>query len=299
MRYILGGGLIALLARDILGDGWTIIPIGRSRYFSYTPAIADNYVVKDPVIDEYMHKFAIIPLMYKIGYSIAGQILYNPTIPLPQYLAKVYGDAIPPQAMAYWRSKSEHFGYGDCAEMYRILQHKYADELGANNIRFGQLTGINDGEIRTSTGLVVGYDEILSTIPLPALLGLLGIRLDLPGRDIYCYHIRTKQLDFEGGTQLLVADPEIDFHTATMLNKENYLFYSCKSIEYPGRYFMNFMKEFDLIGETSVKDSVCCGPIPSIPEVGAAKIRCMGSSAVWDDCLDVGSCIKRLLKMGV
>ena len=298
MKLILGGGLTALLTKDILGPDWTIIPIGKSRHYSFNPPLTDNYIQQDETILEYIKQFYVIPLLYRIGYSYAGHITFNHAVALNKYLTKLYDENVPPHAGAYWSSRTDHFGCGDCFDIYRTLNTKYESEILANNLKYGKPIKIKDNVLTTSTGSNLEYTQIVSTVPLYALLEWNGISgLELPSKDIYYYHIRTNDIDFEGATKLLVVDSEIDFHEAVMLNKENYIFKSCKRIEYPGRYFMQFMKKFELIAETSIEKSVCCGPIPNIPELKAANIVCIGKSAVWDDCLDLGSVCKRLIKM--
>ena len=114
---------------------------------------------------------------------------------------------------------------------------------------------------------------------------------------MYCYHIRTDALDLEGAAHVNVVDDAIEFYRATMLNRLNYIIYSTRRIEQPGTYFMAFMKNFDLIAEVIIQNAIECGPIPIIPEVDPNIIR-MGNS-VHDYCLDVGSSIKRLIKLGL
>ena len=245
MNVILGGGLTALLARDILGDNWTVIPIGRSRFYSFNPPLADNYVVRDDIIVEYMQKYTVLPYMFRIGYSLGGQILFNTQLALNQYLTKLYGGMVPPQAFAYYSSRIDYFGYGNCVIMYSGLQEKFKSEIAENNTKFGMPQRISNHTITTDKGQFE-YERIISTIPLPTLLKWMDVTwLDLKSYDEYCYHVRSDCLDFEGATHLFVADPEIEFHKATMINRLNYLFYAQKRIEYPGRYFMAFINRFE------------------------------------------------------
>jgi len=304
MRYILGGGLIALLARDILGSGWTLVPIGKSRFYSFTPPLADHYVLRDDVIDAYMKKYSFIPLIYKTGYSYGGPITYNTKMALPIWLKKVYGDKIPDHASAYWSRKIEHFGYGDCIAIYRELQQKFAEEIRNNAAQYGKPVSIANHTITTDAGARLPYERLISTVPLTALAKWMGLSLDLPTKTEYYYHVVTNKLDFEGATTLHVVDPEIEFFKVRMLNKTNYIFHALNQIQYPGRYLQVFMPEFELIGETSIEGAICCGSMPNMPTVlqpDIAKLKaedvvCMGSTAVHDDCLDVGSCIRRLIK---
>lgn len=298
MNIILGGGLVALLARDILGPKWKLIPIGKSQYFSWQPALADNYIIKDDTIDEYMSEYAFIPMVHRIAYSYGGQLIFNPAVALEHYLNKLYSPYIPPHASAYWSKRGDIIGYGDCVDIYRRLQLKYKDEILNNNNEYGSLVRIKDQVITTSSGKHIEYDELISTIPLPSLLANIGVTaIDIPSKDMYCYHIQTGSLDLEGATHVFVADPEIDFYKVTQLNKVNYLFYSTKQIVRPGAYFINFMNKFELIAETMIPKAIPCGQIPELINIKENKIMLLGRSAVWDDCLDVGSCIKRLVKI--
>ena len=297
MKVILGGGLVALLARDILGSDWTIVPIGRSRFYSFDPPIVDNYIIKNDVIDEYMKQYTIIPLLYRTGYSYCGQILFNARVPISPFLLKVYGSNIPSHAEAYWLSRMDHFGYGNCCDIYKSLQDKYKSEVLANNAKFGIPISIKDHEITTTTGAHTQYESIISTVPLSALLKWVGIDYDLKAKDVHCFHMRTDALDFEGATKLFVVDQEIDFYEVVMLDRLNYVFHAHKPIDMPGKYFMKFIKRFDLVAETKIEGAIQCGPIPEIPELDDVNIIRVGSS-VWDDCLDVGSSIKRLIKAG-
>jgi len=50
MNIILGSGIIGLLAKLILGQDWKIIPFYRSRYFSFNPALDDNFIIRDEIL---------------------------------------------------------------------------------------------------------------------------------------------------------------------------------------------------------------------------------------------------------
>ena len=73
------------------------------------------------------------------------------------------------------------------------------------------------------------------------------------------------------------------------------MFFANGRINHPGRFFMQMIKDFDLIGETSVEKAIPCGDIPKLDALEDNDIKCAGSAAVWDDALDIGSCIKRLI----
>lgn len=300
MNVILGGGLVALLARDILGPEWVVIPTGKSRFYTFSPPIAEDYIIRNPEVDEYMNKYSAIPTIHKIGYSCRGAISFEPSIVSGMYLSKLYKSYVPSHAAAYYNGLRSFASYGSCSELYRSLRAKYKSELQDNNAKYGVVKNIKSGDglgsvVTTDTGIFFA-GSIISTVPLHALLAWLGITHKLVHENEYYYHVRTNCLDFEGATQLFVSDREIDFHKVVMVNKMNYIFYSTKRIEYPGQYFMKFMAKFDLIAETSVEKSVCCGDIPQIKELSQNCITCVGSTAVHDDCLDISSCVLRLLR---
>jgi hypothetical protein len=298
-KVILGGGLIAVLARDILGPDWDFIPMGKSTFYSFDPPLADNYVIKDPVIDDYMRQYSLVPIIRKMAFSYAGQLSYNRELCLAPWLQKVYGTYPPTYAHGYWKGHMENFSYGDCRQIYTALQSKYITALAENHEKYGPAVEITaDHLIRTKNGQTIEYDQIISTIPLRALLGMMGVKANLESQDQWCYHIRTKDLDFEGADHLLVVDREIEFFKASKINQTNYVLYATQQIQMPGRYFMAFMKDFELVGEVKVPAAIACGgpADQDFPQVAARNIECLGSLATWDDCLDVGSCIKRLVR---
>lgn len=301
MKIILGGGLVALLARDILGPDWVILPVGKSRFYSFNPPLAEDYIISSPETDDYMAQNSAIPTIHKIGYSYKGEISLDPTFCLSEYLKKLYGNAVPHHASAYYSNTKCFTSYGSCYELYHVLCDKFKNELQKHNTIYGKVNGISLGGVYASNietdKTVLGASSIISTVPLHILLGWIGISHDLLYKNEFYYHIRTNCLDFEGATQLFVADSEILFHKVVMINKFNYIFHSTKRIEFPGRYFMKFMNKFDLIAETTTDKSICCGDIPHILELNHLGITCMGSTAIHDDCLDISSCIKRLLKL--
>lgn len=298
MNYILGGGLIGLLARDILGPDWKIIPYGRSVFYSFYPPLVDNYIIKNNTIDDYMARHAILPIYVKNAYSMAGSLLYHHNLCLHNWLYKVYGLNIPPHANDYYRMTNEYFVYGDCVEINRKLQAAYLDEImGTKDSVGAKVTSIDNGVITTDKLVKLPYDKILSTIPLPQLLETIGVNYNLPSRDLWCYHIETDKLDLEHNTHVRVVDEAIDFFKVTQASKTTYVFHSTKQIIQPGRFFMSIIPgEFKLIAEVQIKNAIPCGEIPFIKELSDNHINCLGSLACWDDCLDVGSCIVRLVK---
>jgi len=130
-NYILGGGLVALLAKEIFPD-WQIFPVGKSRFYQYNPPLADNFVVRDESIDEYMRNHTIIPYLYKNAYSFGSQLLFNTNIPLGPYLQKLYGGQIPPHAAKYWANQQigDNMAFGKIADAIRKAELQDVDTRG-------------------------------------------------------------------------------------------------------------------------------------------------------------------------
>jgi hypothetical protein len=74
------------------------------------------------------------------------------------------------------------------------------------------------------------------------------------------------------------------------------LFYCQENIVNPGAYLMAFMKNFDILDGTSIDNVIPVGPLPKLDTIDDFGIHCIGSSAQWDWCMDVSSCIIRLIK---
>lgn len=295
-KYILGSGISGLLARDILGDDYTLIPVGKSRFYSFSPALDTNYVVVDKYIEEYMNKYAHIPLFRRFAYSIAGELTFNNKICLNELLSKIYDQHIPDHMYDYMSNRSDVCTIGNCLDIYNELSIKYRDEIMANNSLYGGIKSICDGVIVTDN-VSIEYDLIINSLPLPVLFKLVGIDVDPIGCDIHYTHIRTSNLDFEGADEVFVVDDSIDFFKVVKIDKYNYIFMSKSHIEHPGQYFMNFMESFELVAETKVERAICCGNIPDHTSLNDNfNIFSFSRHSVWDDCIDVGSCIKRLLK---
>jgi len=307
MNYIIGGGFVGLLARDILGPGYSIIPIGKSRFYSHKPPVADDFIIRDEAIDDYMNQFAFMPVYHKIGYSIAGQITYNHDLALDAWLHKKFGDDIPSHADQYMRSHTEFFVYGDCSEIYTRLKNRYKEEMISNHQKYGVVTSISNHVIKTETGASIEYDNVVSTVPLNVITGWLGKETKLPVSDVWCYHLKTDKLDFEGANGLLVCDPEIEgIYYANKISNDNYILYSNKKIEYPGQLFHSLVGDFVLIGEINIPEAMPRGDKPKPASFSDGYLMAMledngvtpvGSCAEWDDCLDIGSVIKKLIRM--
>lgn len=304
MNVILGSGIVGLLAKIILGKDWKVIPFYKSRFFSYNPALDDNFIIRDERIEEFINELNkqlnnILKtkyFMYKKGYSMGGEIVKQHDKEIRYaWLYKIFGNEIPPQSEAYLDNKLGFFVYDlRVNQLYERLMSLYLDELKANAAE-GQLSEIGD-HYYVINGKKYAFDKMVSTIPLNALLTLRGQKLNLSSKTIHYIHLETDSLNFEGCNQLLVVDPIIDFYKVTNIAPNRYLFYCHNEISNPGSYLMNFMHNFEIIDGTSIADVIPCGSTPKLDQLENSDIFCVGSSAQWDWCMDISSCVLRLLK---
>lgn len=300
MNVIFGSGIIGMLAKLILGDSWTIIPFTRSRFFSYNPALDDNFVVQDDELDPFIKDLTgeVKPRKYPYyrAWSISGQLLKTWDTGLcNDWLNKIFGTQVPPQSEIYMRNRMELFVYDlRVNELYQSLIDVHMQSLKEEASK-GSVTEIGDHYFIRG-GVRQEFDHAVSTIPLNVLCKLLNYSYDLPSKPLHYLHIRTKDLDFEGANQTFVVDPVFDFYKVTNIAPERYLFYCHNDIPDPGAYFMYFIPKFDILDGTSIADALPMGPSPKLNIIEDSGIYCVGSYAQWDWCMDVGSCILRLLR---
>jgi len=301
---ILGSGLIGLLAKEIFEDA-VIIPFGKSRFFYFAPPLADDFIIRSEKIDPFMGPclrqffghLAAAPLIMKRVISLGGQLATD-SIAIKQYISKVYEDA---PAYAHDLLKTEFATYPmTCHNLYRKLLAKYINALRAEVEVRGIPLKIDPGIVHCDLG-TVEYDQIISTIPLDVLLELTGVFQSLSAHDEHCFHITTDALDFEGASQVLVADNPIGFHKVDKVGIYDYIFHNLGSIETPLPYFDAFIapNRYRIAGETKMPKAIPKSPhAPRIPELkDKFKIDLVGSCAQWDDFMDISSCVWRLLQL--
>ena len=295
-KYILGSGLVGLIARDILGEEWKIIPQNVSRYYSYPVALADDFITTSNRGD---YSFILTPdkKVLKRAFSWGGQMVFAPLRWIADaYTSRIHGEPIPGflnvVEMEAMVSKTS------CHELYGQLLEKYMDEVTAAHEKFGKLIAIERGTIKTEK-LAVEYDQIVSTIPLYALGDLVGVEYDLPSKDVWIYHIKTNELDFEGADQVLVVDEESSFYKVNRIGPNDYIFFCLEEVKTPTEYFGLFTNNNLL-----VMNRVHCEafiPIGAPPDISAFEkdysIKCVGSHAQHDALADIGTCILRIFRI--
>lgn len=308
MNVIFGSGLIGLLAKEILGDSWTIIPFSKSRFFTFNPPLDDNFITADDAIDDIikqMLKMSDVTIIgkpvkydYRVSWSYNGSIIrkYDNAI-CEDWSYKLFSNDCPGQLTSYMKNRMDLQVYDiRCNVLYEKLLNKHMQHIKQQS-EIGQVTEIGPNYF-IRKGNKQHFDNAINTIPLYALLKLMNIKAEMRFKPVHYLHVQTEKLDFEGSNQLLVADNNIAFYKVTNIAKNRYLFYFHENVENFGIYLMNIIKDqFEIIDGTVISDAIPIGLTPNLSNIEQqANIFSVGSYAQWDWCMDVGSCILRLIR---
>jgi hypothetical protein len=301
VKLILGSGVVGLMARFLLGDSWTVVPFGKSRFYSFNPPLDDNFVSHDRQLDPLMAELGLstTPVWLQRAYSLGGQLLREDRDgSLAQgWLSKIFGDRVPPHAPVYLTSRLGFFVYDQVRvnRLYGQLQNRYQEEL-LQQAALGAVTELGDHYIIRG-GKRQDFERAVTTIPHGSLLRLMGRPDELPYSTNYCIHMATPSLDFEGATQVMVVDPIFGFYKVSLLAKQRYLFHLHQDLgDHAGAYFMPIIKDYDLLDGTSIPGGIPLGPMPDLAWLERLDVFPVGSYAQHDWCADVGSNFLRLLK---
>lgn len=293
-KFVFGSGLVGLLARKMLGPEYKIIPFGKSRFYTYNPATADNFIISNPSIDYCMRDmFGVIEkYQYRRGYSYRGELTTCNDDMITQYLAKTCDFDIPPHASHYYKNQSQFEVYNiRCNELYSKLVEEYNDEI-KKGLELSAVKSLTQDIITFSNGKSIQYDEIINTIPMNVMLDLMGTTHNLKANPAYIIHLMTDDINIEVFNQVFVIDPQLDFYKVTRISQNRYLFYFLNDSVSHGIYLMPIIRgQFDIIDGTKIDNYILKGGIPKWQN---PKIKNIGSYAQWDDCMDVGSCIYRI-----
>lgn len=308
MNVIFGSGLIGLLAKEILGDSWDIVPFYKSRFFTHNPSLDDNFIIYDDEIDDIIKQLSdysnSIPIIgrprtfdYKISWSSQGSIIrkYDKNI-CEDWLYKIFGDKSSGQSEPYMRNRMDLKVYDiRCNNLYSQLLNKHYDHIKQQHV-LGQVTSIGKNNF-VRNGRTYEFDKAINTIPLDALFKLMKIDYNYEYKPIHYLHIATDQLNFEGSNQLLVADNDLSFFRVTNIAKDRYLFYFHKQENF-GLYLMSIIPgSFEILDGTVITDAIPLGFTPNLVNIeNDVNIFSVGSYAQHDWCMDVGSCILRLIR---
>lgn len=302
MNYILGGGLIGLIAKHILPGEWTVIPFGRSKYYSFNPPLDDNFICCDERLEDVIVSLCAvashIPKKRVIQrcFSFNGMLskTYDDVL-CRTWLGKIFGRDYPKQAPSYYTSRMLTRIYDlKLTNLYIALLNRYDSHLKENSAK-GKLTKISNGQIIWGNQ-TLPYDRIVSTIPMDALLKLCDMSMNMKYKPCHYIHLESTSIDLEGANQSLVVDPLLSFYKVSQLGGNRYIFYCHEEIPNAGAYFMPILKDYDLIDGTSIPDAIPMSMV-DCPILSSMKIQTIGSSASNDWCEDAGSSIIRLLNI--
>lgn len=299
-NVILGSGVVGLIAKAMLGPSWKVIPFYRSRFFSFNPALDDNFIISDQKTDQFFKDVtgavSVENLTYRRAWSVQGHLVpqWNKDL-CESWLTKIFGLNIPPQSVVYYANRMNLPIYNlRTNQLYQRLMANYIEDLKAESAK-GLITEIGDHYF-VRNNVREEFDNIISTIPLDALQKLMRVSggPELKAKTLHYYHVETRSLDFEGFNQQLVVDNLFDFYRVTMVAPGRYLFYCHNELYNPGSYFMPILNSFELLDGTSIVDALPTGIAPKLDFYESKDIYCVGSSAQWDWCMDVGSCALRI-----
>jgi hypothetical protein len=235
---------------------------------------------------------------YKRAWSDKGQLLANQDGSyIDAWLEKVFGTQAPQHAKAYYTKKDIFQIYNSIriSEIYKSLLDTYLPHI-KEMINIGMPTKIENGYIYFGNERRP-YNRIISTIPADVLHPITGRKSTFKTKDIHYLHLYTEELDFEGANQVLVCDHGIDFFKVVNIAPNRYLLYFLKDIQHPGTYMQAFLKNFEIIDGTMVKQALMLGDILDVTSLNRESIYPIGGYAKWDYCQDVGSGILQLLTL--
>jgi len=297
-NFILGSGLIGVLARKILGPSWKFIPFKQSRYFSFEIPLCDDFIVFNDSVELFFKKCCpnYNILIHKRPFSFSGKLIYEPDLCLDSYLSKVYGDFIPLSARMQFKNTFATFSHS-CLSLHSSFQREFRQEI-MTGVGYGPLDFIdcNERTLRFANGTKLDFQNLISTIPLDALLKLCNVDMKLSSKTVYLYRVH-KKLDLEGADSVLVSDHEISFFKVFKLSDDEHVFCTFEPFESPYGYLGGFIGyDLDLKESFLIHNYLPIGDPPSLSSLEKSNIFCVGSNAQWDDFMDVSSSIKRLLR---
>lgn len=300
MNVIFGSGIVGLLAKLILGEKWTVIPFYRSRFFSFNPALDDNFVIADEEIDPFIKELTgqLKPqkFEYRRAWSIQGHLLPTWNTDLyNDWAYKIFGNNKPPHAEAYHKDRMKLHVYNiRLNELYNSLVTRHMEQLSTESKK-GEISEIGDHYF-IRNGIRQDFDRAISTIPLNVLCSLMKKPTNLKTKSIHYIHIQTEDLNFEGYNQVLVVDQYFSFYKVTNVAPGRYLIYCHEDVPDPGAYLMSIIHKFDILDGTTIENAIPLGPMPDLSNLENLGITCVGSYAQWDWCADVGSNMLRLIR---
>jgi len=299
-KFILGSGIIGLLSRHILGSDYRLIPFNKSRYYSYEVPIADDTITYSDQTSDVISGLNLVEThrYFPTAISISGQLVFNKEVWSQTVVDKLYRNDPHPLAAALL-SKDINVHDTSAKRLFETLLAAYSDEIMAN--KDAVVSSIGDHTI-VIDGQKYEVDQIVSTIPLNALLEFIGIGYNFKSHDYHVSLVASDAFDLEGAQRVFIADPSIPFWKVNVLGREMYQFFSNGYVENSEAIFALMAKNrFRVMAETTVKEAFPLGEPPRelLSKLENMGIKCVGSNARWDYFFDISTSINSLLKTHV
>lgn len=298
MNYILGSGLVAFVAKKMYPN-YEIIPVGKSRYYQFDVATCDDYIFCHDNVDDIIKSIvgSSTPIMFKRAISHAGALTFNLESPfIDAWVEKTYnGDAHPYTKVAI---KQDGFVYNhSCIDIFKQLEQPSINSCKEFIVGQEKVVKIDfQNQLIITNKRHIEYNKIINTVPLDYLMTLMDVDNELQSLDLHTYIVESDNIDFEGATELLIVDQEIDFHKCTFLGNSRYQFYTTKDISDISSYLQLMLSKFHIVSGTCVKKAIPIGDTTNFDKI-PGNIVCVGSNAQWNDGIDMSSCIRRLKKI--
>jgi hypothetical protein len=293
---ILGSGLNGLLAHLILGEQSKFIAYKKSRFFSHQIPISDNHIEASEDGPR-LATLIGLPLRKKyfpVAVSYRGELIFNKRTWASTIVDKVFQS----HPAAYNMLCRDFNVYELTAKsLYDLLISKYQDEILKSP---PQIIRILDKRVITSDGTEISYDRIISTIPLNALLELVGDDSVLKSLDYHVFLMATDVFNLEGAQRCYIGDVAIPFWKVNVLNNNLYQFFANSEVSNAEKVFSLLAKDrFRIISNTIIKEAFPDGapPIEIIKKLESKSIFCIGSNARWDYFFDIASSISKLFSL--
>ena len=299
MKLILGSGIIGSAAKILLGDDWQLMPMKRSRYFTFETPYADDFIAVSDEITDFVKSFGCpqhVDIL-KRPFSFGGELLYDSPVALEEYLTKVYGQDYP--TIFKHAIKNVVTVYPISAKVvHDKCQTLVRPAIDQGVVTFGRdIKTISPHHLVTDKG-EWDFDILISTIPLNAMLRYMGTTMELVAKDVFYYHIRTKSVNLEGARQALVADKELLFFKVNQIGPVDYQFWTTNLIDNPLFYFGGVIGyDFEIVEVMRIEEALPLGDIPDLGFLKEYGIKTIGSNAEWNDLIDIGTCFKRIVKI--
>lgn len=299
MNLILGSGIVGSAAKIILGDEWQLMPMKRSRYFTFEVPYADDFVAVSDETTDFIKGFGCPQHVdiVKRPFSFGGELIYDSQVAMEEYLTKVYGHDYP--TIFKHAIKNIVTVYPISAKMiHDKCQAMVRPAIDQGVATFGrEIKAIHKHHLVTDKG-ELDFDKMVSTIPLNAMCRYMGLDIGLIAKDVYYYHIRTNSVNLEGARQALIADRELLFFKVNQIGKNDYQFWATELIDNPLSYFGGVIGyNFEIVEVMRIEEALPVGDIPDLNFLKEYGIKMIGSNAEWNDLIDIGTCFKRIMKI--